>query len=131
MNELTDRTLAGEFEPVQCLEAPELVALPDSLRRSLDGRSVYTRPGSVRYATRVQLSLEERLVANAQRQTDGAADARAGRRAARRGRGRSWTSQLSAHHGPGQRRDHADRACGWIRPRRCSTRLPRRVPRKS
>ena len=70
VNELTNRTLAGEFEAVQCLEAPELVALPESLLRSLDGRSVYTRPGSVRYATRVQLSLEERLVANAQRQTD-------------------------------------------------------------
>lgn len=70
VDELADRTLAGEFEPVQCLEAPELVALPDSLRRSLDGRSIYTRPGSVRYATRVQLALEERLVADAQRQTE-------------------------------------------------------------
>ncbi len=69
VNELTDRTLTSEFEPVQCLEAPELIALPDSLRRPLDGRSIYTRPGSVRYATRVQLSLEERLVANAQRET--------------------------------------------------------------
>jgi hypothetical protein len=69
VNELTDRAVAGEFEPVQCLESPEVVALPDSLRRPLDGRSVYTRPGSVRYATRVQLSLEERLVANAQAET--------------------------------------------------------------
>ncbi len=69
VNELTDRALEGEFEPVQCLEAPEIVALPDELRRSLDGRSIYTRPGSVRYATRVQLSLEERLVANAQAET--------------------------------------------------------------
>ena len=69
MNELTDRALAGEFEPVQCLEAPEIVPLPDSLRRSLDGRSVYTRPGSVRYATRVQLSLEEQLIADAQSET--------------------------------------------------------------
>jgi thymidine kinase len=69
VNELTDRTLAGEFEPVQCLEAPELIALPDSLRRPLDGRSIYTRPGSVRYATRVQLSLEEHLLANAQCET--------------------------------------------------------------
>ena len=69
VNELTDRALAGEFEPVQCLEAPEIVALPDELRRPLDGRSIYTRPGSVRYATRVQLSLEERLVANAQAET--------------------------------------------------------------
>jgi AAA domain len=69
VNELTDRALTGEFEPVQCLEAPEVVALADELRRSLDGRSIYTRPGSVRYATRVQLSLEERLVASAQAET--------------------------------------------------------------
>jgi thymidine kinase len=66
VNGLTERALAGEFEPVQCLDAPEVVALPDKLRRPLDGRSVYTRPGSVHYATRVQLSLEERLVASAQ-----------------------------------------------------------------
>lgn len=63
---LTDSALAGEFETVKCLEAPEIVPLPNSLRRTLDGRSVYTRPGSVRYATQVQLSLEERLVADAQ-----------------------------------------------------------------
>ncbi len=69
VNELTDRALGGEFEPVQCLEAPEVVALPASLRRPLDGRSVYTRPGSVRYATRVQLSLEERLIEQAQAET--------------------------------------------------------------
>jgi hypothetical protein len=69
VNELTDRALSGEFEPVQCLEGPEVVALPDELRRPLDGRSIYTRPGSVRYATRVQLSLEERLVASAQTET--------------------------------------------------------------
>ena len=69
VNALTDQALAGEFEPVQCLEAPGVVPLPDELRRPLDGRSVYTRPGSVRYATRVQLSLEERLVANAQAET--------------------------------------------------------------
>lgn len=62
MSELTGRALAGEFEPVQYLEAPEVVALPDELRRSQDGRSVCTRPGSARYATSVQLSLEERLV---------------------------------------------------------------------
>ncbi len=69
VNELTERAITGEFEPVQCLEAPELVPLPDLLRRPLDGRSIYTRPGSVRYVTRVQLSLEERLLTTAQRQT--------------------------------------------------------------
>ena len=35
--------------------------------RDLDGRSIYTRPGSERYATRVQLTLEERLINEAQR----------------------------------------------------------------
>ena len=70
-----------------CLEAPEWPPLPAYLRRELDGRSVYTRPGTARYATRVQLSLEERLLARR-----AAADAPhlsrdAGRRAARRRRG--------------------------------------------
>jgi hypothetical protein len=48
---------------VVCLEAPEWPSLPASLRRELDGRSVYTRPGVARYATAAQLSAEERLVA--------------------------------------------------------------------
>ena len=38
--------------------------MPPSLLRA-DGRSVYQRHGGVRYATRVQLSMEERLVAQA------------------------------------------------------------------
>ena len=38
-----------------------------SLRRA-DGRSVYQRHGGVRYATRVQLSIEERMVAQARAQ---------------------------------------------------------------
>ena len=49
-----------------CLEAPEWPPLPASLRRELDGRSVYTRPGVAQYATAAQLSAEERLVAHAQ-----------------------------------------------------------------
>jgi hypothetical protein len=65
---LADRALAGEFEDVVCLEAPEWLSVPGSLRRDLDGRSVYTRPGTERYATRQQLSLEERLLDRAQRQ---------------------------------------------------------------
>jgi hypothetical protein len=40
--------------------------LPTSLRRELDGRSIYTRPGVARYATAAQLTMEERLVAHAQ-----------------------------------------------------------------
>jgi len=67
LRSLADRALSGEFEQVVPLDAPEWPALPDYLRRDLDGRSVYTRPGAQRYATRVQLTLEERLLAEAQR----------------------------------------------------------------
>jgi conjugative relaxase-like TrwC/TraI family protein len=68
LHDLTDRALAGETEPVACLEAPEWPPVPDSLRRDdLDGRSEYTRPGTERYATHVQLSREEQLTTTAQR----------------------------------------------------------------
>jgi hypothetical protein len=56
--------LRSEFEPVICLEAPEAVEVPRSLLR-VDGRSVYQRHRGVRYATRAQLAMEERLVAQA------------------------------------------------------------------
>ena len=46
-------------------EAPEAVEVPRSLLRA-DGRSVYQRHGGIKYATRVQLSMEERMVAQAQ-----------------------------------------------------------------
>ena len=59
---LADRALAPEFEPVACLEAPEPVQVPASLRRA-DGRSVYQRHGGVRFATHAQLSMEQRMVA--------------------------------------------------------------------
>jgi ATP-dependent exoDNAse (exonuclease V) alpha subunit len=49
---------------VICLEAPEAVEVPRSLLRA-DGRSIYQRHGGVRYATRAQLVMEERLVAQA------------------------------------------------------------------
>jgi conjugative relaxase-like TrwC/TraI family protein len=67
LHTLADEALAGDVEQVICLEAPEWPPVPGYLRRELDGRSVYTRPGTTRYATRVQLSMEERLVAQAQR----------------------------------------------------------------
>jgi AAA domain len=67
LHELADAALAGQVEQVACLDAPEWPPLPDYLRRDLDGRSVYTRPGTTRYATRVQLTREERLVQTAQR----------------------------------------------------------------
>jgi hypothetical protein len=65
---LADEALSGDIEQVLSLDAPEWPPLPDSLRRDLDGRSVYTRPGTERYATATQLSAEERLVAQAQAQ---------------------------------------------------------------
>ena len=69
LHELADEALAGRVEEVVCLEAPEWPPLPSYLRRELDGRSVYTRPGTTRYATRVQLAMEEQLLREAQRQS--------------------------------------------------------------
>ena len=64
LEDLADRALRSEFEPVLCLEAPELAAVPRSLLRA-DGRSVYQRHGGVRYAARAQLATEERMLAQA------------------------------------------------------------------
>ena len=64
LEDLADRALASEFEPVACLEAPEPAEVPASLLRA-DGRSVYQRHGGTRYATRAQLAMEERMVAHA------------------------------------------------------------------
>ena len=69
LEDLADRALRSEFEPVLCLEAPEAVEVPRSLLRA-DGRSVYQRHGGVRYATRAQLAMEERMLAQAR--ADGA-----------------------------------------------------------
>jgi AAA domain/TrwC relaxase len=68
LHELADRAVAGEFEQVASLEAPAWPPVPACLRRDLDGRSVYTRPGTQRYATRVQMSLEEQVLAQARRE---------------------------------------------------------------
>jgi hypothetical protein len=64
LEDLADRALRSEFEHVVCLEAPEAVEIPRSLLRA-DGRSVYQRHGGVKYATQAQLSMEERMVAQA------------------------------------------------------------------
>jgi conjugative relaxase-like TrwC/TraI family protein len=69
LEDLADRALRSEFEPVACLEAPEPVQVPASLRRA-DGRSVYQRHGGVRYATHAQLTMEQRMLALAR--ADGA-----------------------------------------------------------
>ena len=64
LEDLADRALRSEFEPVLCLEAPEAVEVPRGLLRA-DGRSVYQRHGGVRYATRAQLAMEDRMLAQA------------------------------------------------------------------
>src|SRR5271169_3435624 len=62
LEDLADRALASEFEPVACLEAPEPVTVPRSLLRA-DGRSVYRRHGGALFATHAQLSMEQRMLA--------------------------------------------------------------------
>ena len=69
LDSLADRALRSEFEPVVCLEAPEPAEVPRSLLRA-DGRSVYQRHGGTRFATRAQLVMEERMLAQAR--ADGA-----------------------------------------------------------
>ena len=64
LENLADRALHSEFEPVVCLEAPEPAEVPRSLLRA-DGRSVYQRHGGVRYATHAQLAMEERILTQA------------------------------------------------------------------
>jgi hypothetical protein len=64
LEDLADRALRSELEPVTCLEAPEAADVPRSLLRA-DGRSIYQRHGGTRYATRAQLVMEERMLAQA------------------------------------------------------------------
>jgi ATP-dependent exoDNAse (exonuclease V) alpha subunit len=64
LEEVADGALAGDFGQVICLEAPEPARVPQSMRRA-DGRSLYQRHGGIKYTTRVQLSREEKLVAQA------------------------------------------------------------------
>lgn len=70
LDDLADRTLAGEFgADIVCLEAPELVDVPEPLRRD-DGLPVYRRHMGAKYATASQLSTEERLLADAGKRRD-------------------------------------------------------------
>src|SRR5207248_4994685 len=64
LEDLADRALRSEFEPVTCLEAPEPADVPRSLLRA-DGRSVYQRHGGTRYTTRAQLAMEDRMTTQA------------------------------------------------------------------
>ena len=108
LEDLADRALRSEFEPVLCLEAPEAVEVPRSLLRA-DGRSVYQRHGGVRYATRAQLAMEDRMLAQAPRRRRAAPDPRRRRASARRGPGaaRARAGRARARRA---RRAHRDRA---------------------
>ncbi|HEU5418483.1 MAG TPA: MobF family relaxase, partial [Streptosporangiaceae bacterium] len=64
LEDLADRALRSEFEPVLCLEAPEPADVPANLRRA-DGRSIYQRHGGTRYATRAQLAMEHHMLTQA------------------------------------------------------------------
>ena len=66
MDGLADRILAGDGgDRVHCVTAGEFPRVPDYLRRA-SGESVYKAPGSRLYATESQLTLERRIVAQAQ-----------------------------------------------------------------
>src|SRR5260370_11460927 len=63
---LADRTIRGASgEAVALLSAPEWPRVLSCLRRS-DGESVFRPHGAERYASQAQLTLEERLLAQAQ-----------------------------------------------------------------
>ncbi len=77
---LADEALSGRTGQVVCLEAPEWPPLPAPLRRELDGRSIYTRPGAARYATTA--TDDGRAVGRARANARRAAAAQRGSRAA-------------------------------------------------
>ena len=106
LEEVADRALAGEFGAVVCLEAPEAAAVPALLRRA-DGRSVYQRHGGVKYATRMQLSREEKLVAQA---SAGGAPAMTREEAARALGAELAELEVALHEPPGAEVNTA--ACG-------------------
>ena len=64
LENLAERALRSEFDPVVCLEAPEPAEVSRSLLRA-DGRSVYQRHGGTRYATRAQLAMEDHMLTQA------------------------------------------------------------------
>jgi conjugative relaxase-like TrwC/TraI family protein len=68
LEDLADRALAGQAgEEVLRLDAPEWPRVPDFLRRA-DGQSIYRPHGTELYATRAQLSMEDRLLAEARQE---------------------------------------------------------------
>ena len=120
---LADEALSGKIEDVVSLEAPQWPPLPDSLRRQLDGRSVYTRPGTERYATAAQLSgrgAPGRASPEAERAQHAA---QASRRT-----GSEQRPRCSRHSCANARRTRASRsrnaACASTRPPPCTTYSP-------
>ncbi len=112
LEDLADRALASEFEPVACLEAPEPAEVLRGLLRA-DGRSVYQRHGGTRYATHAQLTIEQRSRSRAP------SARRAWTAPTPRGRSartwRSWKMRwLAARRTPTARARRV--GCGWIRP---------------
>ena len=130
LEDLADRALASEFEPVACLEAPEPAEVPASLLRA-DGRSVYQRHGGTRYATRAQLGMEERMAAQAERGRRAAHDPRAKPRTRsariRRGWRTRWPDARTtrARHAGRAHRQRAARGPGRRRARRADRRQAR------
>ena len=113
---LADRVLAGGAgERVLMLEAPEWPRVPDSLRRA-DGRSIYRPHSGTRYTTLAQLTMEERLVTQAQQPGAPRVEPDAGGAAPRRGSGSAGGSapRRSAELATNRSRIPA-RGCGWIR----------------
>jgi len=128
LEDLADRALASEFDPVTCLEAPEPAEVPASLLRA-DGRSVYQRHGGTRYATCAQLAMEERMAAQARaddapRVTRSQAVRELGAdlaRRARRARRAGYAHRQRAARGPGRRRaGRADRRPARVSDQRSS-----------
>src|SRR5204862_3615350 len=60
LEDLAERALASEFEPVSCLEAPEPAEVPASLLRA-DGRRASQRHGGTRHATRAPPATGDRM----------------------------------------------------------------------
>jgi hypothetical protein len=117
---LADEAISGRAGDVMCVEAPQWPPLPASLRRELDGRSVYTRPGVARYATAAQLSMEDKLVAQAQAQ---AAPRLTRELAAQRlGANAALLEAQLRERAQDARAQATQTGCGWTKRPRCGTR---------
>ena len=112
LEDLADRALRSEFEPVACLEAPEPAGAPRGLLRA-DGRSVYQRHGGVRYATHAQMTLEQRMLALARASGAPRMDPAAAARAL--GADLAQLGRALAGHAPGTQDTHDRRTRTGLR----------------